>query len=225
MLSTFRFGVMVSLALCAGLADAAAAPAFGTGLASLPEAVREWAHPTTSRLPAFPGESSMSLDPAKWPRESRDSTRLCTLELRTYDRGRPVTLSSLRQRKPGQSLSARYLCMSRGWRQPRHSGPFYVWDPANTLVERSYRTTDGSRYREDLYQYRGNGLVWAFHHRERNEDQSGPKFFVSEYYDPSGKLAGFSFERDSDSLYVYWVHGARVDERALRAWAASFPVK
>lgn len=191
--------------------------------AAVPESVRALLHPSTALLPAFPNESPAALDPSRWAPSVRDSDRVCVLELRTYVRGTPVTLSDIRQRKPGQSLSARYLCGSRAWRGPRYAGPFYVWDGHDALVERSYRVTDGTRYREDLYQYRGNGLVWAYRHRERNEDQSGSFFMLDEYYDPDGKLAGFSMERTApDSLALRWRRGAVVEDEAFRKWAGEF---
>lgn len=192
-------------------------------LDSLPEGARALLHPSTAHLPPFPEENPGALDPGNWAPSARDSDRVCVLELRTYVRGTPVTLRSIRERKPGQSLSARYLCGSRKWRGPRYAGPFYVWDKDDHLVERSYRTTDGSRYRERLYQYRENGSVWAYRHRERNEDQSGPGFTLDEYFDPDGKLAGLSMERPApDSLAVRWRRGTRVNEEAFRKWAVEF---
>lgn len=193
------------------------------GFASVPDAVRALLHPTAGLLPPFPHESPEALDPSRWAPTASDSGRVCVLELRTYVRGTPVNLPDIRRRKPGQSLSARYLCGSRAWRGPRYAGPFYVWDGNNALVERSYRETDGTRYREDLYQYRGNGLVWAYRHRERNEDQSGPVFMLDEYYDPDGTLAGFSIERSApDSLSLRWRRGGAVEEEAFRKWAGEF---
>jgi hypothetical protein len=190
---------------------------------SLPDAARRLLHPTTAQLPPFPGENPAALDPGSWAPSASDSDRVCALELRTYVRGTPVNLRDIRQRKPGQSVSARYLCGSRKWRGPRYSGPFYVWDGNNQLTERSYRTTDGSRYRDDLYQYRGNGLLWAYRRRERNEDQTGPGLTLDEYFDPDGRLAGFSLEKTApDSLVVRWRRGARVEEEAFRKWAGEF---
>lgn len=192
-------------------------------LDSLPAAARPFLHPTAAQLPPFPGENPAALAAASWAPSVRDSDRVCVLELRTYVRGTPVTLSDIRQRKAGQSLSARYLCGSRTWRAPRYAGPFYVWDKDDNLVERSYRATDGSRYREELYQYRGNGSVWAYRHRERNEDQTDPSFMVDEYYDRDGTLAGFSVERTgSDSLSVHRRRGAPVEAEAFRTWASEF---
>lgn len=197
--------------------------AWGATLDSLPDAARALLHPSTAHLPPFPGENPGALVPGSWAPSARDSDRVCALELRTYVRGTPVNLRDIRQRKPGQSVSARYLCGSRKWRGPRYAGPFYVWDGNNRLIERSYRTTDGSRYREDLYQYRGNGLLWAYRRRERNEDQSGPGLTLDEYYDPDGRLAGFSLEETApDSLAVRWRRGARVDEETFRKWAVEF---
>jgi hypothetical protein len=221
--------VRLAAAALAAVCLAAAAPVppppgrTEAGFDTVPGAVRALLHPTTALLPAFPNESPEALDPGRWAPSVRDSDRVCVLELRTYVRGTPVTLSDIRQRKPGQSLSARYLCGSRTWRGPRYAGPFYVWDGHNALVERSYRVTDGARYREDLYQYRGNGLVWAYRHRERNEDQSGPFFMLDEYYDPDGKLAGFSIERTTpDSLALRWRRGAVVEDEAFRKWTGEF---
>jgi len=202
---------------------APAAPASAVPLDSLPPATRALIHPTTGHLPPFPGENPAALDPTSWASSVEDSDRVCVLELRTYVRGTPVTLRDIRQRKPGQSLSARYLCGSRAWRTPRYAGPFYVWSKDNELVERSYRVTDGSRYHEDLYQYRENGSVWAYRHRERGEDQSGPAFTLDEYYDPNGKLAGFAVERSGpDSLGVHWRRGAAIEEEAFRKWTTEF---
>ena len=193
----------------------------------IPPAARGFLHPTASRVPPFPFENPALVDAANWNRGGKAAGRVCALELRTYERGIPVTLSSLRERKSGKPLSARYLCAERAWRGPRYAGPFYVWNGDGSLSERSYRTTDGTRYREDLYQYRASGIVWAYRRRERNEDRTGPFFFVDEYYGPDGTLAGFSVDRssgpDGDSLAVRWANGRLVDDAAFRKWAAEFP--
>jgi len=193
----------------------------------IPPAARGFLHPTAARVPPFPFENPALVDAANWNRGGKTAGRVCALELRTYERGIPVTLTSLRERKPGRPLSARYLCAERSWRGPRYAGPFYVWNGDGSLSERSYRTTDGSRYREDLYQYRASGVVWAYRRRERNEDRTGPFFFVDEYYGPDGTLAGFSVDRssgpDGDSLAVRWANGRLVDDAAFRKWAAEFP--
>lgn len=180
-------------------------------------------HASTTRLPPFPNENPGLLDPSRWAGDSQSEGRRCVLELRVYERGVAVALRSAQKRKPNQSLSARYLCMERGWKEPRYSGPLYVWNGNNALVERSYRATDGVRYREDLYQYRPNGLIWAYRRRERNEDQSGPSLTQDELFDSEGALAGFSIERvGADTLSVQWVRGTPVGEEAFRKWAADF---
>ena len=188
------------------------------------DSVRALLHPTTAQIPQFPGEDPNALNPASWPSSLQDSTHRCALQLRTYVRGTPFELRDVRQRKPGQSLSARYLCHSRAWREPHYMGPFYVWDRNDALVERSYRTTDGTRYTEDLYQYRTNGLLWAYRHRERNEDQiTGPVYVLDEYFDPDGKLAGFSVERSApDSLMTRWWRGEAVDAGTFQKWSGEF---
>jgi len=199
---------------------------------SLPAAVRGLVQTITTQLPPFPEEDPALLDAGRWTQTRADSTKLCALELRVYERGVAVPIRSVLQRHPKQSLSARYLCIARGWPAPRYSGPFYVWDQDNLLEERSFRKTDGKRYREDLYQYRPNGLVWAYRRRERNEDQSGPSMTLDEYFDPNGKLAGFHVVRDpvngaADSaaggaLSLCWLRGERVSEEAFQKWATSF---
>jgi hypothetical protein len=192
-------------------------------LDSLPDSTRAMVHATTTQLPPFPNEDPGLLDPSRWVGDSEAANRRCVLELRVYERGVAVALRSSRQRRPNQSLSARYLCMERGWREPRYSGPFYVWSGNNTLIERSYRATNGVRYREDLYQYRANGLIWAYRRRERNEDQSGPSLMTDELFDTDGGLAGVSIEKTgADSLSVRVVRGKAVAEEAFRKWAAEF---
>lgn len=196
-------------------------------LETIPAGAHAYLHPAASRIPAFPFENPALVDPSSWTAGGKDGKRVCALELRSYDRGVPVSLPSLRERKEGRPLSMRYLCAERTWRGPRYAGPFYVWNGSGHLVERSYRTTDGTRFREDLYQYRGNGLVWAYRRRERNEDGTGPLLIVDEYFGPDGRLAGFSLDRsqgtDGDSLAVRWTNGTLVDDPAFRKWAAEFP--
>lgn len=229
-------GPCLGLLLLAGIAWGADTPAsvgssrtpsaetpWPASMAVVPDSVRALLHVTTSHLPHFPGEDPNALDPASWPPSMQDSTHRCVLQLRTYLRGTPYELRDVRQRKPNQSLSARYLCTARGWSEPHYMGPFYVWDRNNAMVERSYRTTDGRRYQEELYQYRSNGLLWAYRHRERNEDQSGPLYVLDEYYDPDGKLAGFSVERSPpDSLMTLWWRGETVDAATFQKWAGAF---
>lgn len=208
---------------CLGATPERPAPAIET----VPAPARAYLHPTTTALPPFPHEDRALLDPAQWGPGIRGEGRICALELRSYDRGVPVSLPSVGSRKPGRPLSARYLCAERAWRGPRYAGPFYVWNGDGSLIERSYRTTDGTRYREVLYQYRGNGLVWAYRRRERNEDRTGPLLLVDEYYGPDGRIIGFSVDRsggpDGDSLAVRWTSGTLVSDAAFRKWAAEFP--
>lgn len=227
-----RSAAALGAALAIGCLAGAASPSTGSvpspasELDSIPAAVRAMIHPTTTHLPPFPNENPELLDAAHWAATARDSGMVCALELRAYVRGVAVPLQSVRKRKEGQSFSARYLCSAPGWRRPRYAGPFYVWAPDGAMVERSYRVTDGSRYREDLYQYRGIGLIWAFRHREGNEDESGATLTLDEYFGPDGRLAGFLLERTGpDSTSVAWLRGARVDAVEFRKWALTFPSK
>ncbi|MGE5179701.1 MAG: hypothetical protein ACM3PF_11445 [Bacteroidota bacterium] len=210
----------------AAAADNAGSRGGAPGLDAVPDSVGALIHLSTTRLPPFPNDNPGLLDPGRWADAAGDSGMICALELRTYARGSAVPIRSIRQRKEGQSLSARYLCSAPGWRGPHYSGPFYVWGQHDELVQRSYRTTDGKRYREDLYQYRENGLLWAYRHRERNEDESGPALTLDEYFGLDGKLAGFQLERTGpDSTLVAWRRGARVDEAEFRKWAGEFAPK
>jgi hypothetical protein len=219
-------GLAFGSARLSGAAPPPSGGADATALDSIPASLRAMIHPSTTRLPPFPNENPGLLDPGRWADAAGDSGMICALELQTYVRGSAVSIRSVRQRREGQSLSARYLCSAPGWRGPRYSGPFYVWGPHNELVERSYRTTDGRRYREDLYQYRENGLLWAYRHRERSEDGSGPALTLDEYFGLDGKLAGFQLERTgSDSTAIAWRRGARVDEAEFRKWAGEFAPK
>ena len=138
----------------------------------IPPAARGFLHPTASRVPPFPREPGArrrrELEPGGQGSGAR--LRAGASHLRARHPGDPLVAARASRGKP---LSARYLCAERAWRGPRYAGPFYVWNGDGSLSERSYRTTDGTRYREDLYQYRASGIVWAYRRRERNEDRTG----------------------------------------------------
>lgn len=201
--------------------------------ASLPADARAEIHLTSTELPPFPAETSALVDPGTWARVLADSSSRCFLELMGWSRGQAIALRSVTDLKPDWALSARYLCMKRGWRTPRYAGPLYSWSRNRTLEERSYRNTDGTRFREDIYQYRPNGLVWAYRRRERREDLTGPWSTLDEYFDPSGALAGFKLMRvaaagsdstvaASDTLAVRWWRGAPVSEEVFQQKSGSF---
>jgi hypothetical protein len=193
------------------------------GFDSLPAETRALVHPNARQLPRFPNDNPGLLSVGRWPASLVDSGRICRLELSVYPRGVRVPIRDLKQRRAGQALTARYLCSSRGWRAPLYAGPSYAWNGYDALEERSYRETDGKRFREDLYQYRANGLTWAYRRRERSEDLTGPSLTVDEYFDPDGKLAGFQVVRaDSDSVTVQWRRGTPVSAGQFREWVAAF---
>ena len=199
----------------------------------LPAEARARIHRTTASLPLFPEENPELLDPSKWAATLDDSVTKCRLDLAAWRRASATPIRSVRELKPGQALSARYRCARRGWKVPRYVGPRYSWNSRGRLEERSYRETDGTRYREQIYQYRPNGLVWAYRHRERNEDESGAWTSLDEYFDPDGTLAGFQLARldaaspDSssvppDTVAFRWWRGAPLEAAPFQARVAGF---
>jgi hypothetical protein len=197
----------------------------------LPAEVRERVHRTAASLPLFPNNNPELLDPTKWRPAVEDSVTRCRLDLGAWGRASVIPIRSVRELKPGQTLLARYRCARRGWTVPRYVGPRYVWNGRGQLEERAYRESDGTRYRERIYQYRPNGLIWAYRDRERNEDESGPWASFDEYFDPDGTLAGFQIARlegsNSDSSSappdtIAWWRGAPLVPALFQARIGSF---
>ena len=191
----------------------------------LPPALRDRVHVHARAVPSFPMEDRRLLKPKAWPRTMTIGGVECALRIHAWEDDDAVALTRLEDAEPEMRIMLFYdaasshpLSASAGW------GPRYLWDKRGKLMQRIWYAPDSSRLVTHDYTYYRGGQLLGYSRRAEPRRQTGltgrSYEFLSEFFDPSGRLIAVAYERmqprSRESLYAWKGEAVTYDQFRMK---------
>lgn len=187
---------------------------------ALPTSLRAQVHLNAGEVPPFPEPDSTRKNPTSWPPEFDAVGKHFALTIdarKGNDRTAPKTLANI---PPGAAITLTYVnAQGPG---DLLAGPSYQWDATGRLTQRTWYEPDTLQFRSSRYATYPSGHLKSYE-RSTRKQQPGPDdtlTVLTEYFEESGALAGFSYDRFGGGVKQsqWWWAGTPVSAREWEAY-------